>query len=106
MESQQPQGVPSVITCLTIGSRGDVQPYIALCKQLQKNGAHRCRIATHEEYRHWIEHHGIEFKSIGGNPQDLMTLCIENNFLSISFIKNGSKFVSRKAEQFWMIRWS
>jgi hypothetical protein len=26
--------------------------------------------------------------------------------LSISFIKNGSKFVSRKAEQFWMIRWS
>ncbi|KAI8335886.1 hypothetical protein BC941DRAFT_429665 [Chlamydoabsidia padenii] len=83
---------PKIVTCLTIGSRGDVQPYIALCKQLQKNGAHHCRIATHEEYKQWIENHGIEFKSIGGNPEDLMKLCIENNFLSISFIKNGSKF--------------
>jgi sterol 3beta-glucosyltransferase len=26
---------PMTITCLTIGSRGDVQPYIALCKGLQ-----------------------------------------------------------------------
>ncbi|KAG8923804.1 Sterol 3-beta-glucosyltransferase [Tulasnella sp. 418] len=42
------------ITCLTIGSRGDCQPYIALCKRLQKDG-HRCRIATHLEYKDWVE---------------------------------------------------
>ena len=42
------------ITCLTIGSRGDCQPYIALCKRLQADG-HRCRIATHLEYKDWIE---------------------------------------------------
>ena len=42
------------ITCLTIGSRGDCQPYIALCKRLQADG-HTCRIATHEEYKDWVE---------------------------------------------------
>ena len=59
------------ITCLTIGSRGDVQPYIALCKQLLKDG-HRCRIASHGEYKSWVEEHGIEFRSIGGDPGELM----------------------------------
>lgn len=42
------------ITCLTIGSRGDVQPYIALCKGLQAEG-HETRIATHGEYKDWVE---------------------------------------------------
>lgn len=45
---------PMHITCLTIGSRGDCQPYISLCKRLQADG-HRCRIATHVEYKDWIE---------------------------------------------------
>jgi sterol 3beta-glucosyltransferase len=41
-------------TFLTIGSRGDVQPYIALAKGLMEHG-HRVRIATHGEFREWIE---------------------------------------------------
>ncbi|KAI8643219.1 hypothetical protein BD408DRAFT_415154 [Parasitella parasitica] len=78
-------------TCLTIGSRGDVQPYVALCKELQKDG-HTCRIATHPEYENWITEHGIEFRSIGGDPGELMKLCIDNSFLSVSFIREGTKF--------------
>lgn len=58
-------------TCITIGTRGDVQPYIALCKGLMNEG-HRCRIATHDEFKDWIEEHGIEFRSIGGDPGELM----------------------------------
>lgn len=49
---------PMNITCLTIGSRGDVQPYIALCKGLRAEG-HTCTIATHAEYQHWVE--GVSF---------------------------------------------
>ncbi|KAI9484649.1 hypothetical protein BDB00DRAFT_774535 [Zychaea mexicana] len=79
------------ITCLTIGSRGDVQPYIALCKQLQREG-HRCRIASHSEYQPWVENHGLEFRSVGGDPGELMKLCIDNGFLSYSFVKDASKF--------------
>lgn len=41
-------------TFLTIGSRGDVQPYIALAKGLMADG-HRCKIATHGEFQEWIE---------------------------------------------------
>lgn len=58
-------------TCITIGTRGDVQPYIALCKGLMKEG-HRCRIATHDEFQGWIEEHGIEFRTVGGDPGELM----------------------------------
>lgn len=58
-------------TCLTIGSRGDVQPYIALCKGLIDQG-HTCKIASHGEYRSWVEGHGIEFEEIGGDPAELM----------------------------------
>lgn len=45
---------PMHITCLTIGSRGDVQPYIALAKGLIADG-HRVRIATHGEFKEWVE---------------------------------------------------
>ncbi|OBZ89256.1 Sterol 3-beta-glucosyltransferase [Choanephora cucurbitarum] len=82
---------PLHITCLTIGSRGDVQPYLALCKELQKDG-HTCRIATHPEYEKWVTDHNVEFRSIGGDPGDLMKLCIDNSFLSVSFIREGTKF--------------
>lgn len=58
-------------TCLTIGSRGDVQPYIALCKGLMAEG-HKCKIASHGEYRNWVEGHGIEFEEVGGDPAELM----------------------------------
>lgn len=58
-------------TCLTIGSRGDVQPYIALCKGLMAEG-HKCKIASHAEYRSWVEGHGIAFEEVGGDPADLM----------------------------------
>jgi len=45
---------PMHITCLTIGSRGDVQPYVALAKGLIADG-HKVRIATHGEFKEWIE---------------------------------------------------
>jgi hypothetical protein len=45
---------PLKFTCLTIGSRGDVQPYIALGKGLKADG-HQVKIATHPEYKDWIE---------------------------------------------------
>ncbi|KAK2461690.1 hypothetical protein APHAL10511_006153 [Amanita phalloides] len=75
-------------TFLTIGSRGDVQPYIALAKGLIADG-HRCRIATHGEFRAWIESHGIEFGYVGGDPAELMRICVENGTFTVSFLKEG-----------------
>lgn len=77
------------ITCLTIGSRGDVQPYIALCKGLMADG-HKVRIATHGEFKSWVESHGIEFKPVGGDPAELMRLCIENGTFTWAFLREAN----------------
>ncbi|KAK0535478.1 Sterol 3-beta-glucosyltransferase [Tilletia horrida] len=75
-------------TMLTIGSRGDVQPYIALSKRLLAEG-HRVRIATHGEFREWIEGHDIEFYEVGGDPAELMRICVENGTFTLSFLKES-----------------
>ncbi|KAL2115141.1 hypothetical protein VTJ04DRAFT_10804 [Mycothermus thermophilus] len=77
------------VTCLTIGSRGDVQPYIALCKKLLEEG-HRPRIATHAEFKPWIESHGIEYAYVGGDPAELMHLCIQNGTFTWAFLKEAN----------------
>ncbi|KAF6829637.1 udp-glucose:sterol glycosyltransferase [Colletotrichum plurivorum] len=77
------------ITCLTIGSRGDVQPYIALCKGLIAEG-HKPRIATHAEFKDWIEGHGIEFAKVEGDPGELMRLCIENGTFTWAFLREAN----------------
>ncbi|KAL1640092.1 Sterol 3-beta-glucosyltransferase [Diplodia intermedia] len=73
------------ITCLTIGSRGDVQPYIALCKRLMKEG-HKTKIASHEEFGDWVRGHGIEFEPVAGNPAELMQLCVESGMFTATFL--------------------
>ncbi|KAL6299038.1 UDP-Glycosyltransferase/glycogen phosphorylase [Sparassis latifolia] len=75
-------------TFLTIGSRGDVQPYIALAKGLIADG-HRVRIATHGEFKDWIESHGIEFGYVGGDPAELMRICVENGTFTVAFLREG-----------------
>jgi sterol 3beta-glucosyltransferase len=77
---------PMTITCLTIGSRGDVQPYIALCLGLMKDG-HRTRIATHAEFKDWVESYGIEFRPVEGDPAELMQLCVEYGMFTVEFLK-------------------
>lgn len=48
-----------------------MQPFIALCKGLMAEG-HKCKIASHGEYRSWVEGHGIAFEEVGGDPAELM----------------------------------
>lgn len=95
LQSQLPRAInlpPQVLVkgeskhfvCLTIGSRGDVQPYIALGLGLMKEG-HTVTIVTHEEYKLWIESFGIKHKQAGGDPGALMKL----RFVPVTFILNS-----------------
>ena len=68
---------PRHFACLTIGSRGDVQPYIALGLGLKAEG-HRVTIITHAEYKEWIEGFGLAHREAGGDPGALMKLSVEN----------------------------
>lgn len=93
------------IVCLTIGSRGDVQPYIALCKGLKKEGHHPV-IATHQEFETFIRGHGIDFVAVAGDPAEIMRLCVEHDMFTVSFFREAlSKFsgwVDELLESAWM----
>lgn len=60
-----------------VGSRGDVQPFIALGNELQKHG-HRVRIATHGVFKSFVRDSGLEFYPIGGDPSELMAYMVKN----------------------------
>lgn len=89
--SQAPVAPPGLlkITCLTIGSRGDVQPYIALCKRLLEQG-HKPRIASHAEFEGWVRSYGIDFVPVGGDPAELMRICVENGMFTFSFMREAT----------------
>lgn len=92
---------PLRFTCLTIGSRGDVQPYIALCKGLMVQG-HKCKIATHKEFEFWVRSYGIDFAPIDGEPTALIHLCIQNGMFTPAFLRKAatgfSNFISALLE--------
>lgn len=56
---------------------GDVQPYVALGKELKHFG-HRVRLATHEAFRSFVTDEGLEFFCIGGDPKDLMSYMVKS----------------------------
>nr|XP_031864085.1 uncharacterized protein CI109_000729 [Kwoniella shandongensis]KAA5531157.1 hypothetical protein CI109_000729 [Kwoniella shandongensis] len=79
---------PRTFTCLTIGSRGDIQPYIALCLRLKQDG-HKVVIVTHGEFKTWVEGYGIEHRQAGGDPTALMKLSTEHKMFSPGFFKES-----------------
>lgn len=75
-----------------MGSRGDVQPFIALGHELRRHG-HRVRIATHNVFADFVRNYGsgLEFYPIGGNPSELMAYMVKNPGLipSLKNIQDG-----------------
>jgi sterol 3beta-glucosyltransferase len=55
-----------LVTFLAIGSRGDVQPHVALGVELQKLGQ-RARIATFENFASFVASFGLEFYPVHGD---------------------------------------
>lgn len=92
------------ITCLTIGSRGDVQPYIALCKGLIEEG-HSATIATHLEFESWIRSHGINFVPVAGDPAEIMRLCVEHDMFTVSFFREATVKFRGWIDQLLMTSW-
>jgi UDP:flavonoid glycosyltransferase YjiC (YdhE family) len=61
-----------------VGSRGDVQPFVALGQVLKNKYNHRVRIATHPNFKDFVTENGLEFFSIGGDPAELMAFMVKN----------------------------
>ncbi|RAR43883.1 glycosyltransferase [Paenibacillus sp. MDMC362] len=58
------------IKLLTIGTRGDVQPFIALARGLQNNG-HDVVICTSQDFEGFVRGHGVGFGPIQANIMKL-----------------------------------
>ena len=77
-----------LIAIIAPGSRGDVEPYLALGKGLQAAG-HTVRLVTHQNFETWVTAHGVEFWPISGDVQvvaqsaDMRARLEKGNFLSV-----------------------
>ena len=69
---------PLNVVIHVVGSRGDVQPFVALGKVLKETYNHRVRLATHTTFRQFVEENGLEFFDIGGDPAELMAFMVKN----------------------------
>lgn len=49
----------------------------------------RVTIASHPEYREWVEGFGIGYKDVGGDPGALMKLSVEHRMFSPGFFKES-----------------
>ncbi|KAI0537387.1 putative sterol glucosyltransferase [Xylaria digitata] len=76
-EESRPFPVRLNIVIQVIGSRGDVQPFVALGNELQKHG-HRVRLATHNVFDTFVRSAGLEFYPVGGDPVELMAYMVRN----------------------------
>ena len=83
------EGVPPPpslnIVIQVVGSRGDVQPFVALGKVLKNTYGHRVRLATHPSFKDFVQENGLEFFSIGGDPSRLMAFMVKNPGLMPGF---------------------
>lgn len=59
------------VTVLTVGSRGDVTPFLALGVGLVRAG-HAVRLATHAEFAHLVADAGLEFAELPGDPRSAL----------------------------------
>ena len=85
------------ITLITAGSRGDVQPYIALGLGLQARG-HTVRLATHAIYGDWVRGHGLEFAPVEGDPMAMIQAehgrdWVETGQRGLGFLRGFRRFM-------------
>lgn len=77
------------IAILALGTRGDVQPYVALGRGLQAAG-HQVRLFTHQDFEGLVRAHGLAFWPARGSVQavaespEMRELLARGNFIAIT----------------------
>jgi len=100
------------IVMLASGTRGDVQPAIALALGISRSGL-PVRLAAPPAYQVWIEGYGLPFAPIESNPSDLLTRPgaqstltydgrpLHNLRASLSYIKEARPLYASMLESAW-----
>ncbi|CAI0559587.1 unnamed protein product [Linum tenue] len=73
---------PLQIVMLIVGTRGDVQPFVAIGKRFQESfmqeDGHRVRLATHSNFKDFVLDAGLEFFPLGGDAKLLASYMVKN----------------------------
>lgn len=85
------------ITLITVGSRGDIQPYLALGLGLKTSG-HSVQLATHAIYGDWVQKTGLDFAPVEGNPMEMITgdagrAWVETGRRGLGFLRGFRQFM-------------
>ncbi|ESW15541.1 hypothetical protein PHAVU_007G080800 [Phaseolus vulgaris] len=93
--SESKKSVPRLqIVILVVGTRGDVQPFLAIAKKLQEYG-HHVRLATHANFKIFVKSAGVDFYPLGGDPRVLAGYMARNKGL----IPSGPAEISVQRKQ-------
>lgn len=82
------------IAMLIVGTRGDVQPFLAMARRLQEYG-HHVRLATHANFKSFVRSAGVDFYPLGGDPRVLAGYMARNK----GFIPSGPGEISIQRKQ-------
>lgn len=91
------------VTVVTVGSRGDLQPYVALGRGLQAAG-YTVRIATHPPYEEVVRAHGLEFAPLAGDPRQILgsdagRAWVESGGNPLRFVRRLGRIVQGAVEE-------
>ncbi len=95
------------VAIATIGTSGDVRPYLALAKALQQDG-HDVVVGTNSDFEDLVTSYGIEFHSLGTRIQDWLQESRFDNAISQmklhhfpQLLREGQALVERAARNAW-----
>ncbi len=95
------------ILITSFGTRGDVQPYVALAVGLQHAG-HQVTLATSYNYTEWIETYGVKVHPTGFNMQEFMqtpeaqaALKGGNFFKQVRLMREGMRQNAEAQNEVW-----
>ncbi|KAG4907989.1 hypothetical protein JHK84_056509 [Glycine max] len=95
LSSESKKSVPRLqIVILVVGTRGDVQPFLAIAKRLQEYG-HHVRLATHDNFKTFVKSANVDFYPLGGDPRILAGYMARNKGL----IPSGPAEISVQRKQ-------
>jgi len=95
------------ITILSLGSRGDVQPFLALAVGLQKTGRHKVRFAAPDNFESLAREYSLDFSPLGVDTQKMLGtggMDPERNILLFlwEFLRSIKPLAERIAENTWL----
>src|ERR687885_2405042 len=86
------------VTITTGGSRGEVQPYVALGLGLRAAG-HEVSIAAQAPYEGFVRSRGLEFHPISGDPRQLVAELLQEGHNPVGFARRFKSILGPLMEQ-------